>query len=76
MVSTEGEAGRAGHQAGFGGTGSLPLKPLSSPRSSQQHNGGIAIGQQDKVQGVGAAASDPNTLYQQQLQWKTKSALT
>lgn len=76
MVSADGEQARVGHQVGFGGTGSLPLKPLSSPRSSQQHTGGIALGQQDKVQGVGAAASDPNALYQQQLQWKTKSSLT
>ena len=33
------------------------------------------ISQQDKGQGAGAASSDPNALYQQQLQWKTKSTL-
>ena len=33
------------------------------------------ISQQDKGQSAGAASSDPNTLYQQQLQWKTKSTL-
>lgn len=35
MGSAEGEGSRGGHQTGFGGTGNLPLKPLSSPRSSQ-----------------------------------------
>lgn len=65
-VNLDGAEGvRTGAQPGFGGTGSLPLKPLSSPRSSQQHNGGIVLGQQDKALGVGAAASDPNALYQQ-----------
>lgn len=75
MVSGDGELARAGQQPGFAGPGSLPHKPLSSPRTSQQHNGGIVISQQDKGQGAGAASSDPNALYQQQLQWKTKSTL-
>ena len=75
MVSADGDQSRTAHQSGFGGTGSLPLKPLSSPRTSQQHNGGIILGQQDKGQGGGNPSSDPNALYQQQLQWKTKSSL-
>jgi|TARA_B100000513_G_C11756178_1_gene135906 hypothetical protein len=34
-VNLDGAEGvRTGAQPGFGGTGSLPLKPLSSPRSS------------------------------------------
>jgi len=33
------------------------------------------LGQQDKGLGMGTTASDPNALYQQQLQWKTKSSL-
>ena len=49
---------------GYGGPGGVPLKPLSSPRSSQPHTGGSAIGQQDKGPGAGAPAADPNTLYQ------------
>lgn len=60
-----GEGGRTAAQGGFGATGSLPLKPLSSPRASQQHAGGVGLGQADKPLGMGGTASDPNALYQQ-----------
>ena len=49
------------HQTAFGVAGSLPLKPLSSPRSSQQHNG-VVITTTEKG-GGSSATSDANALY-------------
>ena len=47
-----------GHSLGLSVTGSHPLKPLSSPRSSQQHNGHIAHDQHQA-----ANPNDPNLVY-------------
>lgn len=65
-----GTNGSVGYANGLGMMAPQQMKPFSSPRSSQQHPSLVQGGETSLP-----TSNDPNYVYQQQLQWKTKSSL-